>query len=212
MKNEKKVMFLRPGAQVKSEDEIKAAQAAAVQAANGGKTPEPIADPKPEEPKPETPATPATQATQATPATPATQATQAGQLFPDPATKQSETVLKLSKRIAELEKKLRQEPQTIEERIEYYKRKQELTERYERYTAQVQHLDELRAKVEEANRDADDFGTTRDKYRLQLFAPSAYRDESVLSITNESLIDDVLDLLKNRMLKKAEELEVEISA
>lgn len=193
-------MFLRPGAQVKSEDEIKAAQAAAVQAANGGKTPEPIADPKPEEPKPETPATPATQATQA------------GQLFPDPATKQSETVLKLSKRIAELEKKLRQEPQTIEERIEYYKRKQELTERYERYTAQVQHLDELRAKVEEANRDADDFGTTRDKYRLQLFAPSAYRDESVLSITNESLIDDVLDLLKNRMLKKAEELKVEISA
>lgn len=193
-------MFLRPGAQVKSEDEIKAAQAAAVQAANSGKTPEPIADPKPEEPKPETPATPATQATQA------------GQLFPDPATKQSETVLKLSKRIAELEKKLRQEPQTIEERIEYYKRKQELTERYERYTAQVQHLDELRAKVEEANRDADDFGTTRDKYRLQLFAPSAYRDESVLSITNESLIDDVLDLLKNRMLKKAEELKVEISA
>lgn len=200
MKNEKKVMFLRPGAQVKSEDEIKAAQAAAVQAANGGKTPEPIADPKPEVPKPETPATPATQATQA------------GQLFPDPATKQSETVLKLSKRIAELEKKLRQEPQTIEERIEYYKRKQELTERYERYTAQVQHLDELRAKVEEANRDADDFGTTRDKYRLQVFAPSAYRDESVLSITNESLIDDVLDLLKGRMLKKAEELKVEISA
>jgi len=197
MKNEKKVMFLRPGAQVKSEDEIKAAQAAAVQAANGGKTPEPIADPKPEVPKPETPATPATQA---------------GQLFTDPATKQSETVLKLSKRIAELEKKLRQEPQTIEERIEYYKRKQELTERYERYTAQVQHLDELRAKVEEANRDADDFGTTRDKYRLQVFAPSAYRDESVLSITNESLIDDVLDLLKNRMLKKAEELKVEISA
>lgn len=193
-------MFLRPGAQVKSEDEIKAAQAVAVQSADGGKTPEPIADPKPEVPKPETPATPATPATQA------------GQLFPDPATKQSETVLKLSKRIAELEKKLRQEPQTIEERIEYYKRKQELTERYERYTAQVQHLDELRAKVEEANRDADDFGTTRDKYRLQVFAPSAYRDESVLSITNESLIDDVLDLLKGRMLKKAEELKVEISA
>lgn len=203
MKNEKKVLFLRPGAQVKSEDEIKAAQAAAVQSASGGKTPEPIAEAKPEEPKPESPAAPAVPATPATPA---------GQLFPDPATKQSETVLKLSKRIAELEKKLRQEPQTIEERIEYYKRKQELTERYERYMAQVQHLDELRAKVEEANRDADDFGTTRDKYRLQVFAPSAYRDESVLSITNESLIDDVLDLLKGRMLKKAEELKVEISA
>lgn len=196
-------MILRPGAQVKSGDEIKAAQTVAVQSADGGNTPEPIAEAKPEEQKPESPATPAFPATPATPA---------GQLFPDPATKQSETVLKLSKRIAELEKKLRQEPQTIEERIEYYKRKQELTERYERYTAQVQHLDELRAKVEEANRDADDFGTTRDKYRLQLFAPSAYRDESVLSITNESLIDDVLDLLKNRMLKKAEELKVEISA
>lgn len=199
-------MILRPGAQVKSEDEIKAAQAVAVQSADGGNTPEPIAEAKPEEQKPESPAAPAAPAVPATPATPA------GQLFPDPATKQSETVLKLSKRIAELEKKLRQEPQTIEERIEYYKRKQELTERYERYTAQVQHLDELRAKVEEANRDADDFGTTRDKYRLQLFAPSAYRDESVLSITNESLIDDVLDLLKGRMLKKAEELKVEISA
>ena len=192
MKNEKKVLFLRPGAQVKNEDEIKAAQAAAVQAANGGKTPGPIAE--------------------SIPATPATPATPSGQLFPDPATKQNEMVLKLSKRIAELEKKLRQEPKTIEERIEYYKRKQELTERYERYTAQVQHLDELRAKVEEVNNNADDFGSTRDKYRLQLFAPAAYRDESVLSITNESLIDDVLDLLKNRMLKKAEELKVEISA
>lgn len=201
MKNEKKVLFLRPGAQVKNEDEIKAAQAAAVQAANGGKTPGPIAE-----------STPATPATPATPETPATPATPSGQLFPDPATKQSEMVLKLSKRIAELEKKLRQEPKTIEERIEYYKRKQELTERYERYTAQVQHLDELRAKVEEVNNNADDFGSTRDKYRLQLFAPAAYRDESVLSITNESLIDDVLDLLKNRMLKKAEELKVEISA
>ena len=51
MKNEKKVMILRPGAQVKSEDEIKAAQAVAVQSADGGNTPEPIAEAKPEEQK-----------------------------------------------------------------------------------------------------------------------------------------------------------------
>lgn len=134
------------------------------------------------------------------------------EMFPDAPTVQAETVLKLSRRIEELEQQLRQEPQTIEERIAYYKRKQALTERYEHFIAQVNHLDELVQQVEETNDDAADFSDTREKYRLQIFAPHSYQDKSVLSITNPVLIDSVLALLRERMLNRAAELKTEISA
>lgn len=133
-------------------------------------------------------------------------------ITPEDVKRQSETVMRLSKRIEELEQQLRREPQTIEERIAYYKRKQELTERYEHYETQIKHLEELREQVEETNIDADDFSATRERYRVQIFAPHMYRDESVLSITNDALIDAVLDLLKSRMQQKAAELKAEISA
>lgn len=134
------------------------------------------------------------------------------EMFPDAPKVQAETVLKLSQRIEELEQQLRQEPQTIEERIAYYKRKQALTERYEHFIAQVNHLDELVQQVEETNDDAADFSDTREKYRLQIFAPHSYQDKSVLSITNPVLIDSVLALLRERMLNRAAELKTEISA
>lgn len=144
--------------------------------------------------------------------TAAAEESHAGELRPDAAKKQAETVLELSRRIQELEEQLRQEPQSIEERIAYYKRKQALTERYEKYMAQVGHLNELREQVEEVNSDAEDFSNEREKYRLQIFLPHCYRDEAALTITNASLIDCVLDLLRERMLNRAESLQAEISA
>lgn len=129
----------------------------------------------------------------------------------DPMSMQAEELEKARVRIAELEKQLRQEPQSIEERIAYYKRKQELTERYEHYKAQIMHLDTLRAQVEDDNELADDFSDTRDFYRLQLLMPG-YSKDPAISITNQTLIDAVLDMLKGRMQNKAEELKVEISA
>lgn len=183
-KNEKKVIAGTIPATVKAND----AQTTTTTAAEAI---QPGAAPEAKQPTPETPA---------------------GEPLPSPTATQAETVLKLSRRIEELEQQLRREPQTIEERIQYYKRKQELTERYERFNEQIAHLDELREKVAEDNADADDFSNSKEVYRLQLFAPHSYQDKSVLSITNETLIDDVLDLLKTRMLNKAAELKTEISA
>ena len=129
----------------------------------------------------------------------------------NPVEMQTDELKKARERIAELENQLRKEPQTIEERIAYYKRKQELTERYERYNAQVAHLEELRAQVEDTNELADDFSDSRDFYKLQLFMPG-YSKDAAVSITNQSLIDAVLNMLKGKMLDKAAELKAEISA
>lgn len=129
----------------------------------------------------------------------------------NPVTMQEDELKKARERIAELENRLRKEPQTIEERIAYYKRKQELTARYERYNAQVVHLEELRAQVESTNELADDFSDARDFYKLQLFMPG-YSKDAAVSITNQSLIDAVLNMLKGKMLDKAAELKAEISA
>ncbi len=134
-----------------------------------------------------------------------------GQLFPTPTATQAEQVLKLTKKIAELEKQLRKEPQTIEERIAYYRKKEELTQRYENYLAQMKKLGELEKNILEKNEGLDDFENERDHYRLQIFAPS-YRDEAVVTLKNPDLLKDVLMLLADRMLKKANELKKEINA
>ena len=194
-KNEKKVIVGTIPATVKKNDEQPAK--ATAEGANAAEAAQPGVAPKAEQPTPEAPAK---------------EETPAGTLFPSPTATQADTVLKLSRRIEELEQQLRREPQTIEERIMYYKRKQELTERYERFNDQIAHLDKLREEVAEANANADDFSDSKEVYRVRLLAPHLYRDEPVLSIANEALIDDVLDLLKMRMLNKAAELKAEISA
>lgn len=200
-KNEKKVIFGTIPATAKNEaatqtEAVAAEQAPAEAPATQTETPE-------AKPEPEAPAT--------VPAPAPAEETPFEEMFPDAPTMQAETVLKLSRRIEELEQQLRQEPQTIEERIAYYKRKQALTERYEHFIAQVEHLDELRQQVEETNDDAADFSDSRDNYRLQLFVPG-YSKEAVVSITNAVLIDSVLDLLRERMMNRAAELKAEISA
>ena len=197
-KNEKKVIFGTIPATAKNEAAKQTEATAAEQAPTGA--PATVAEPE-AMPEPEAPATAPAPAEE----------TPFEEMFPDAPKVQAETVLKLSRRIEELEQQLRQEPQTIEERIAYYKRKQALTERYEHFIAQVKHLDELRQRVEEGNADADDFSDTRENYRLQIIVPG-YQKEAVVSITNAILIDNVLDLLRERMLNRAAELKAEISA
>lgn len=199
-KNEKKVIFGTIPATAKNEAAKQTEAVAAEQTT--AETPATQTEAAEAKPEPEAPATVPAPAEE----------TPFEEMFPDAPKMQAETVLKLSRRIEELEQQLRQEPQTIEERIAYYKRKQALTERYEHFIAQVEHLDELRAQVDDMNEVADDFSDTREKYRLQIFAPHLYQDKSVLSITNAVLIDSVLALLRERMLNRAAELKAEISA
>lgn len=145
----------------------------------------------------------------APPATPTAKAVPA----PDPAKMQAETVLKLSKRIEELEEQLRKEPQSIEERIEYYQKKQQLTERYKNLTAQILHLKKLREQVEECNDEVEDFSNDANIYRLRLMIPSSsYNEKDVINISNVALIGEVINLLTAKMQDKALSLQSEIAA
>ena len=120
---------------------------------------------------------------------------------------------KLQARIVELEKQVtaaKKEPQNIEERIAYYKQKQQLTTRFEKFNTQIAHLQTLIAAVEDANETAEDFTNTRDIFRLQIFAPNSYRDEEVLSITNRVLIIEILGVLIAKMKETADKLQAEI--
>ena len=154
------------------------------------------------------PAPPATPTAKAVP-TPAPKTEPA----PDPAKMQAETVLKLSKRIEELEEQLRKEPQSIEERIAYYQRKQQLTERYKALNAQIKHLKELRERVAEDNADVPDFSNDAEAFRLRFIAPSSpYNEKDILNISSASLINEVIDLLATKMQEKAMSLQTEIAA
>lgn len=154
------------------------------------------------------PAPPATPTAKAVP-TPAPKVEPA----PDPAKMQAETVLKLSKRIEELEEQLRKEPQSIEERIEYYQKKQQLTERYKNLTAQILHLKKLREQVEECNDEVEDFSNDANIYRLRLMIPSSsYNEKDVINISNVALIGEVINLLTAKMQDKALSLQSEIAA
>lgn len=164
-------------------------------------------------------------ADKATPVAPAPPATPTAKVMAAPAKKveptptpdsvkmQAETVLKLSKRIKELEEQLRKEPQSIEERIEYYKRKQQLTGRYQNLNAQIQHLEKLREQVEACNDEVEDFTNDANTYRLRLMIPSSqYNEKDVINISNVPLINEVINLLVAKMHDKAESLQNEIAA
>lgn len=133
---------------------------------------------------------------------------------PQPAPKvetQAEQVLNMSKEIERLKAQLRQEPQTIEERLEYYKHKQELTAKYEQYAEQVESLDKLMESIANDNNKPLDFDNNSDYYRLKLIAPG-YGDRGMLTISNADLLNDVLSLLQDKMKNKMGELQKEIAA
>ena len=119
---------------------------------------------------------------------------------------------KLEEEIKQLKAQLRQEPQTIEERIAYYHRKEELAERYKSYNSMIAHIEGLIEKVEEENAEVADFADTREIYRLRLVAPNNYKDETVLSVSNKELINSILVDLKSKMEAKAEQLSKDLAA
>lgn len=119
---------------------------------------------------------------------------------------------KLEEEIKQLKAQLRQEPQTIEERIAYYHRKEELAERYKSYNSMIAHIEGLIEKVEEENAEVADFADTREVYRLRLVAPNNYKDETVLSVSNKELINSILVDLKSKMEAKAEQLSKDLAA
>ena len=151
---------------------------------------------------------------------PTTQSEQTAPTATPPATPEKAQVLdkakkvvELSKRIEELEEQLRKEPQSIEERIAYYQRKQQLTERYKALNAQIKHLKELRERVAEDNADVPDFSNDAEAFRLRFIAPSSpYNEKDILNISSASLINEVIDLLATKMQEKAMSLQTEIAA
>lgn len=137
--------------------------------------------------------------------------TTTGEIITPSAPKFSALELSQAEEIERLKAQLRKEPQTIEERIAYYHRKEELAEKYKSYNSMIAHIEGLIEKVEEENTEVADFADTKDYYRLRLIAPG-YKDETVLSVSNKDLINSILADLKGRMEVKAEQLSKDIAA
>lgn len=127
-------------------------------------------------------------------------------------TPEAEQVKALTAKIAELEKRLSTEPKDIESRIAYYKKKQELTQRYERFLVQIERVRNLIEDVSEQNTEIADFENDKTAYRLCLMTPSNYRDDPAFCVTNAELIDDVLCMLLTRMEAKSNDLKTELTA
>ena len=104
------------------------------------------------------------------------------------------------------------EPKDIESRIAYYKKKQELTQRYEKFLVQIERVRNLIEDVSEQNTEIADFENDKTAYRLCLMTPSNYRDDPAFCVTNAELIDDVLSLLLARMEIKSNDLRAELTA
>ena len=128
--------------------------------------------------------------------------------------KQSDIVQQLESKIKKLEEQIKHEPQSIEERMEYYKQKKELTVRFEKYQTQLLLLEQLRVKVLETNGDELDFAETNDKYCLKIVRLSQYgsEDKKPFTIVNPNIIDSIIDLIKERMEIKKDELQQEIAS
>ena len=127
-------------------------------------------------------------------------------------TPEAEQVKALTAKIADLEKRLSAEPKDIESRIAYYKKKQELTQRYEKFLVQIERVRNLIEDVSEQNTEIADFENDKTAYRLCLMTPSNYRDDPAFCVTNAELIDNVLCLLLARMEIKSNDLRAELTA
>ena len=92
------------------------------------------------------------------------------------------------------------------------KKKQELTQRYEKFLVQIERVRNLIEDVSEQNTEIADFENDKTAYRLCLMTPSNYRDDPAFCVTNAELIDNVLCLLLARMEIKSNDLRAELTA
>jgi hypothetical protein len=118
-----------------------------------------------------------------------------------------ETPEQLKKQIEELKAKLK-EPAGIEERIQYYKEKQELIKRRDLLINQYDEFKEHQAQLTELAT-SDEF--TTDSYNLTLNAKSGYRDDAVVVVKNPLIISEIIEFMMGKMSVKINDLDQKIA-
>lgn len=118
-----------------------------------------------------------------------------------------EEIERLKKLLEETRKKL-QEPENLEERIQYYQRKQELISRLDRLTSEEGRLKEVQEEVIETM-EGNDFECNN--FMLSVGRVGAYKNETVFSMNNPALIGEVIGYVLERVASKMEKLREEIS-
>lgn len=118
-----------------------------------------------------------------------------------------EEIESLKKQLEEANKKL-QEPVNLEERIQYYQRKQELIMQLNRLVSEAEHLRAIEAEVQECIMD-DEFEC--ESYKLSLGKLSQYRNDTVFSMNNPVVIGEVINCILNRINAKMDKLKIEIA-
>ena len=118
-----------------------------------------------------------------------------------------EEIERLKKLLEETRKKL-QEPENLEERIQYYQRKQELISQLDRLTSEEGRLKEVQEEVIETM-EGNDFECNN--FMLSVGRVGAYKNETVFSMNNPALIGEVIGYVLERVASKMEKLREEIS-
>ena len=118
-----------------------------------------------------------------------------------------EEIESLKKQLEESNKKL-QEPVNLEERIQYYQRKQELIMQLDRLVSESERLKTIQEEIEECIED-DEFEC--ESYKLSLGKLSQYRNDTVFSMNNPVVIGDVINCVLNRINVKMDKLKTEIA-
>ena len=118
-----------------------------------------------------------------------------------------EEIESLKKQLEEANKKL-QEPVNLEERIQYYQRKQELIMQLDRLISESERLKTIQEEIEECIED-DEFEC--ESYKLSLGKLSQYRNDTVFSMNNPVVFGDVINCVLNRINVKMDKLKTEIA-
>jgi hypothetical protein len=118
-----------------------------------------------------------------------------------------EEIESLKKQLEEANKKL-QEPVNLEERIQYYQRKQELIMQLDRLVSESERLKTIQEEIEECIEN-DEFEC--ESYKLSLGKLSQYRNDTVFSMNNPVVIGDVINCVLNRINAKMDKLKTEIA-
>ena len=129
--------------------------------------------------------------------------------LPFEAKAQEPTAEELKKQITELQKKLSSIPQALDQRIEYFTKKQDLILKLGRLDTNHQnlseHLDalaEIAAKNEFENED----------YFLNIESGGKYSKKAIFSLQNPIIIGEVISFMLGRIDAKRQELKKEIEA
>ena len=118
-----------------------------------------------------------------------------------------EEIESLKKQLEEANKKL-QEPVNLEERIQYYQRKQEFIMQLDSLVSESESLKTIQEEIEECIED-DEFEC--ESYKLSLGKLSQYRNDTVFSMNNPVVIGDVINCVLNRINAKMDKLKTEIA-